>query len=81
MSPLFKLSSNAWQAYCRRHKCRYVLWGADEIDTLTQKFAPESVVARYRDVRFVVQRVDIGRFFVLFAYGGLYADLDVFPNL
>ena len=27
-----------------------------------------------------MQRADIGRFFILFKYGGLYADLDVFPN-
>ena len=28
-----------------------------------------------------MQRVDIARFFILYKYGGLYADLDVFPNL
>ena len=80
MSPLFKLSSESWQAYCRRQSRRYILWTADVLDTLIQKFAPKSIVALYRDVRFLVQRVDIGRFFVLFAYGGLYADLDVMPN-
>ena len=35
----------------------------------------------YRDVRFLVQRADVARFFILFKFGGLYADLDVFPNL
>ena len=28
-----------------------------------------------------MQRVDVARFFILYKYGGLYADLDVFPNL
>ena len=28
-----------------------------------------------------MQRVDVARFFILFKYGGLYADLDTFPNL
>ena len=28
-----------------------------------------------------MQRADVSRFFILFKYGGLYADLDVFPNL
>ena len=39
------------------------------------------VVLLYRDVRFAVQRVDVGRFFILYVHGGLYADLDTFPNL
>ena len=30
--------------------------------------------------RFIAQRVDIARFIVLHAYGGLFADLSVFPN-
>jgi len=43
--------------------------------------APGWVKALYRNVRFPVQRGDVARFFILFKYGGLYADLDVFPNL
>ena len=35
----------------------------------------------YRDVRFVVQRVDVARFFIIYKRGGRYADLDTFPNL
>ena len=80
MSDLFKLSSKAWQAYCRRNNCRYILWAADHLDWLILTYAPPFLEALYKKVRFVVQRVDIGRFFVLYVYGGLYADLDVLPN-
>ena len=81
MSALFKLSSSAWQAYARRHHAAYKLWTADECDRLIQLEAPSQVQTLYRDVRFLVQRADVARFFILFKFGGLYADLDVFPNL
>ena len=81
MSPLFSLSSQAWQAYARRHHCEYILWSADEVDTLIQLEAPAWLITFYKDVRYHVQRVDIARFFILYKYSGLYADLDVFPNL
>ena len=77
MSGLFRLSSEAWQAYARRNECQYKLWTADEVDTLIQLEAPEWLQILYRDVRFPVQRVDVARFFILWKYGGLYADLDV----
>ena len=81
MSDCHRLSSRAWQAYAKRHQCQYKLWNADEVDTLMKQEAPGWVTALYRNVRFHVQRGDVARFFILFKYGGLYADLDVFPNL
>ena len=80
MPGLFKLSPDAWQAYCLRNNCRYILWGADDLDSLILKHAPPFVVTLCKNVRFVVQRVDIGDFCLLYAYGGLYADLVVLPN-
>ena len=81
MSDLFKLSSKAWEAYARREQCEYRLWGADDVDTLMQRESPDWVLKLYRDVRFTVQRADIARFFILYQRGGLYADLDTFPNI
>ena len=80
-SSLFESSSSAWQSYAKRQRCQYKLWTADEVDTLIQLNAPERVLNLYKDVRFSVQRADIARFFILYHYGGLYADLDTFPNL
>ena len=80
MSQLFFLSHTSWKLYCTRQKCRYILWTADAIDTLIQNYAPHNIATLYKEVRFLVQRVDIARFFILYLYGGLYADLDVLPN-
>ena len=81
MSRLFKLSAAAWEAYAKREQCEYRLWTANEVDTLMQLQAPDWVLQLYKDVRYAVQRGDIARFFILYKYGGLYADLDTFPNL
>ena len=81
MSSLFTLSSSAWQAYAARHHCEYKLWNADEIDTLILTKAIPWLQDLYRDVRYDVQRVDVARFFILWMYGGLYADLGTFPNI
>ena len=58
---------------------RYHLWNADEVDTLVKTrfgFLWEA----YQNVRYPVMRADIGRVAILYDYGGLYSDLDVFPN-
>ena len=81
MSELFKLSAKAWEAYARREQCEYKLWGADEVDGLMQQEAPAWVLQLYSGVRVPVQRADVARFFILYHRGGLYADLDTFPNI
>ena len=42
--------------------------------------APAWVLSLYRDVRFLVQRAAVARYFILYKCGGLYADLGTFPN-
>jgi len=79
-SAISKLSSTAWQEYARREGCRYILWGPAELDTLVQTYVPQNIVEFYKGVKFMAQRVDIARFIVLHAYGGIYADLNVFPK-
>ena len=81
MSKLFKRSAAAWEAYAKREQCKYSLWTADEVDTLMQLEAPDWVLKLYTDVRFAVQRASVARYFMIYQLGGLYADLDTFPNL
>ena len=57
----------------------YHQWTADEVDTLVmEKY--NFIWEVYKEVRFPTMRADIGRVAILHAYGGLYADLDMFPN-
>ena len=55
------------------------LWSADELDALIKQKYPQ-FWPTYCNVPFSVMRADIGRIAILHSYGGLYADLDVYPN-
>ena len=80
MPELFKQSSLAWQQYAADTDAQYVLWNADQIDSLARLHLPASVLEVYVNARYPIMRADIGRILVLYKYGGLYADLDILPN-
>ena len=50
------------------------------VDTLMTKHADRESMWLYENVRYRVQRCDLARFLILYHYGGMYADLDTFPN-
>ena len=79
MSPLFQKSSDMWKAVAKNMGAHYQMWNADYLESLIkQKY--EQYWDMYVNARYPVMRVDIGRFVILHAYGGLYADCDVMPN-
>ena len=79
MSPLFETSSKRWQKSASDMGAKYILWSADEVDTLVREHYPH-MWETYMGMRFPIMRVDMGRVAILHRYGGLYADLDVIPN-
>ena len=87
MPPLFAKSSAAWKSWCERLPAsgdglpaKYILWDADMVDTLMRKHAPSEIMWLYRKPTYAIQRCDVARWMILYVYGGLYADLDTFPN-
>ena len=56
------------------------MWGADMVDTMFSTHASPDIMRLYQKVKYGVQRCDIARFLILYRYGGMYADLDTFPN-
>ena len=79
MNARFLESKRRWEQVAVTMGARYHLWNADEVDTLVKTrfgFLWEA----YQNVRYPVMRADIGRVAILYDYGGLYSDLDVFPN-
>ena len=78
MPDLFKKSQLRWEQVALTIGAKYHLWTADEVDTLVSDHYPD-VIEMYRNVRYPIMRVDIGRIVILHCYGGLYADLDVVP--
>jgi mannosyltransferase OCH1-like enzyme len=79
MSELFQRSKAAWQQVAADMGATYILWSADEIDTMVREHYPQ-IWDMYTTVRYPIMRADIGRVAILHRYGGLYSDLDVFPN-
>ena len=79
MSQLFQESSKRWKQTAVANGAEYHLWIADEIDTLVRTHFPQ-YLDKYTNMRYPVMKGDVGRNLVLFIYGGLYSDLDVWPN-
>ena len=79
MSEVFVRSHTAWKQCAVGMDATYILWDSDQLETLMRVHYPE-FWDMYKNVRYPVMRVDIGRIAILHHYGGLYADLDTFPN-
>jgi len=79
MNAMFQKSTSMWKHVAAGMNAHYHMWDANELESLVkQKYAQYWDL--YQNVRYPVMRVDIGRFLILHAYGGLYADCDIFPN-
>ena len=75
----FAESSRRWRALAGTMGATYIMWDSSLLESLVRQKFPE-YWGLYQRVRYPVQRVDMGRLFVLLTYGGLFSDLDVFPN-
>ena len=80
MGARFLSSQFKWRKLASNIGAEYHLWSADEVDALIKQRYPQ-LWSTYVDCPFPVQRADIGRICILHFYGGLYADLDVEPNV
>ena len=79
MNARFVESRRRWEAVAASMGACYHLWNADEVDTLVRTTCG-FLWGTYENCRYPVMRADIGRVAILYSYGGLYSDLDVFPN-
>ena len=79
MSDLFMGSSAKWQKLAFDMNATYHMWNADETDTLIRDHYP-FIWKVYQNVRYPVMRCDIARVAILHRYGGMYTDMDVYPN-
>lgn len=57
----------------------HVEWNNSHSESLLKKHFPE-YLELYRYYPYEIQRVDCIRYFILFRYGGLYADMDYYCN-
>ncbi len=70
-----------WPRFIKSCKLRtndftYVLWDRPKIDRFLQENFPW-FMDTYRSYPYDVQRADAARYFIMYAYGGLYMDMDI----
>ena len=63
--------------YCKKHNITYKLWSRKQIENLLNKPKNKEYKKLYYDFDQDIQRVDFGRYLLLWNYGGLYLDLDI----
>jgi len=79
MTKVYQESSRRWREAADATGAKYILWGADEVDTLVRR--QFSIVWKaYQKSMYPAMRVAYARICILHHYGGLVADLDVDPK-
>ena len=72
----WKKSQQEWQ---RIHPdWSYILWTDDLVLPYLEKNHPE-YVDFYKNYEYLIQRADMIRYFILYDFGGVYCDLDLYP--
>lgn len=79
MNDLFSNSNKKFIAWCKDNGYEYKLWGEFDCHALVKEY-PE-FLSMYANARYQIMQIDIVRLLILHKYGGLYCDLDVFPNM
>jgi len=76
----WKINSRAWKTLAQSVPgCQYVFWSDARLRLLIARYYPWFLTA-YDAYPYPIQRVDAARYFILYSYGGLYADLDMLPK-
>ena len=73
----FYQSHRLTKKYCQKAKIKYHLWNKSELDRLVTKVAKGRYHDFYHQLRQDIQRIDFAKYLILYAYGGIYLDLDV----
>jgi len=71
-------SNSRWKLFYPTYRIQ--LWTDKEIDELFQLKHSKDLYLVYQSYFYAIQRSDLARLVILYHYGGIYADLDVFPS-
>tara|TARA_Y100000593_G_scaffold14817_1_gene28543 strand:+ start:186 stop:857 length:672 start_codon:yes stop_codon:yes gene_type:complete len=79
MNSLFQDSKEQFEIWCSVNGYEYKLWTEKECDELILEYPQYLDI--YLTARYRIMKIDILRFLMLHKFGGLYADLDVVPQI
>jgi mannosyltransferase OCH1-like enzyme len=79
--PIWIQSHNSWLKYFPEPEYKIMMWNDDDIDNFI-KDKYNWFYEIYINYPYNIQRFDIVRYFILYEYGGIYADMDyeIFKN-
>ena len=64
-----------WKIFFPHKEFRHILWTDEDLDVFMKKEYPW-FYPTYQAYPKNIQRIDIARYFILYKYGGIYADMD-----
>ena len=75
----YRIATEKTKAFCKKHKIRYKMWNLkDCVKLLNTHF--RSYKKLWKDFRYDIQRADFIRYCILYKYGGIYVDCDIYPT-
>lgn len=75
--PLWRDCYNSWKENFREGEFRYLMWDDESLDSFMKKNYPE-YMEYYNNLPFHIMKIDFFRCALLYKYGGIYADMDMY---
>lgn len=73
----WKKSIESWKTY--HPDWVHILWTDDMVLSYLSQYHPD-IIEHYKNYEYLIQRADMIRYFILYDYGGVYCDLDLYPT-
>lgn len=76
--PIWKVCQDSWKkVFVEENNWEYRLWNDEELlDFVSNEFS--WFAPHYLDYKTTIQRVDVVRYLILYRFGGIYADMDIY---
>ena len=79
MPSRFNVTSKKWIKHAEQFSLKYILWNSSMVDNLVHTKYPW-LFRTYSGYSHWVRRVDVAKYVILHAFGGVYVDLDIRPT-
>jgi len=75
----YKYATDKTKGFCKKHKIKYKMWNLNDcLKLLNTHFKKYKKLWNY--FRYDIQRADFIRYCILYKYGGIYVDCDIYPT-
>lgn len=73
--PIWTKSHKSWIKYYKEPEYKIIMWNDDDINNFIKEKYPWFYPI-YNQYPYKIQKIDVVRLFILYTYGGIYADMD-----